>query len=151
MRVGLFASLVDKIQFSYGWDDEQVLNLTLRRAVQIQEAITQREEFRTWETMKISEWQTKSLGTIMANIPESKEARKQLNKMVDSMSITGTNKNKFDEPDTYKTLSGRVIDKEERKNYTYENIDHSEEEARRAAYVRKLNAGKNTQNFSFTM
>ena len=136
---------MDKIQHAYGWCDEEVFNLTLRRAVQMKESIEQREEIRAWEKLKIAEWQTQNLGLMIANTLETEEGRKVMSDMALSMSLTGAKpKDKgLKTPKTYKLKTGEIIPASEINQYTYDEIDHTEEEAARMAAIRKKNAGKN--------
>lgn len=148
MRVGYFASLIDKIQHAYGWDDETVLNLRLARAVQIKEAIDQRQEIDHWQSLKVIEWQTRSISAMVANTVENDKARKTLVDMASSLSLTGSADTKRGKSTkkgnrTYKTVDGKVITAKELKDYSYDEIDHSEEEAERLEATRRKNAGRN--------
>lgn len=147
MRVGLFASLIDKIQHAYGWTDDVILDLTLSRAVQMQEAINQREEIRHWEALKVTEWQVQSLAAMIANTVEDKKARESLFDTATSLSLTGDGKKKKTRkaqmPRTYRTVDGKEISAAEISNYTYDEIDHTEEDRIREENARRNNSGKN--------
>lgn len=128
------------------------MGLTLRRAVQIQEAIYQREDFRNWESLRITEWQTQSLAAMIANTVEDKKARETLYDVAHSLSLTGSGIDKQDKAvptrptkkkKTYKLVDGTEIEAKDLKNYEYDEIDHSEEERTRKEATRKQNSGKN--------
>lgn len=147
MRVGFFASLVDKIQHAYGWDDETVFNLTLRRAVQMKEAIEQRLEFGAWEELRITEWQTQSLAAMIVNTAQvDQKARTELMGLVNELTLSGApsqKKQTTTHQKTYRTVDGDIIPASELRNYRYDEIDHSEEEAANMEAARRQNAGKN--------
>ena len=134
-------------QTEYGWSDEVVLDLTLRRAVQIKESIEQRRELHKWEQYKLLEWQTQILASMMANTVEDNKARKTLVEYASSLSLTKS----ADKPDggrskrsrTYKTVDGKVISASELPNYTYDEIDHTEENRLLEENARRKNAGTN--------
>lgn len=153
MRVGLFSTLIDKIQFAYGWDDERVLDLTLRRAIQIRESIEQREEFARWESAKIIEWQTKAIVGMVANTVESQKAREYLVDVASKLSLTkdpdDTKKNKKKRPTSYRTVDGKEVSLEELKNYSYHEIDHSETDQKILNEARTKNAGIDLAGFRF--
>lgn len=135
-------------QTEYGWSDEVVLNLTLRRAVQIKESIEQRRELLKWEQYKLLEWQTQILATMTANTVEDNKARKQLVDYASSISLTKSANSKPDggrskRSHTYKTVSGKVISAAELSDYTYDEIDHTEEDQKLMENARKKNAGAN--------
>lgn len=136
---------MDMIQSEYGWDDEQVFNLTLRRAIQIKESIEQRQAFRYWKDAKTLEWQTKTLGYLIANTVDSVEGRKALINSVQEVSILGGSaKSKFKGPKTYKLkATGEIIPANEIYKYRYEELDHTEEDELRREAVRAANRGKN--------
>ena len=146
MRVGYLATLFDKIQHAYGWTDDVILDLPLKRAIQIREAIDQREEFRRWEDHKVTEWLAISLSSIIANTPQEPKHREELNKVVSKLSLTGNKKadtttgNGMKPRRSYKTKDGKVITAAELKDYSYDEIDHSDEE--QAAVERALAKNK---------
>lgn len=130
------------LQNSYGWTDDVILNLTLRRAVQMKEAIEQRTEFRSWEDRKLREWETQSLAMMIANSVENKKAREQLVQLAKDISLTknaDTNKRQAPTRTTYKTVDGKEISPKELKEYSYEEIDHT-------AHVEKVTASARTKN-----
>lgn len=144
---------MDKIQGEYGWTDDQVLNLTVRRAVQINESISQRLELRKWEDLKITEWQTRQLATMIANTVEDNKARKELVSQAQDLSLTQSpnKKRRFNRPKTYKTIDGKTIKASELKNYRYDEIDHSEEDAMLIEAARRKNAGINIKGVMGSM
>lgn len=88
----------------------------------------------------------------MANTADSKEARDILNEVVDNMSITNTPKSKdrprrakssYARPSTIKLKTGEEVPASEIGNYSYDEVDHSEEEAAVMAAARARNKGKN--------
>jgi len=56
----------DLISSEYGWDDEVILDKTLRRIRQILAAITLRRKERIRQERLIVSWQTRSLAMVMA-------------------------------------------------------------------------------------
>ena len=145
---------MDKIQHAYGWTDEVVLDLTLRRVVQIKESIEQREEFNKYENSMIAEWQTTRLANIVAmGIQTDKEGLKVVNQALDDMHLIPRIPNRSGGVDTktgevisnrkriLKTKDGKEITRQELKNYTYEEIDHSEHEQQVKDKVRQQNKG----------
>ena len=135
-------------QTEYGWSDEAVLDLTLRRAVQIKESIEQRRELLKWEQYKLLEWQTQILASMVANTVENDKARKTLVDYASSLSLTKPPDSKPDggrskRSRTYKTVDGKVISASELPNYTYDEIDHTEENRLLEENARKKNAGAN--------
>lgn len=145
--MGFFPTLIDMYQTEYGWSDEVVLNLTLRRAVQIKESIEQRRELLKWEQYKLLEWQTQILATMVANTVEDNKARKTLVEYAGSISLTKASNSKSGgkgkSPRTYKTVDGKVISATELSEYTYDEIDHTEENQMLIEHARKKNAGTN--------
>lgn len=160
MRVGFFATLMDRIQHAYGWDDDQVLNLTVRRAVQISESILQREEIDRWERNRVLEWQTRNLAvaSVIGAMMDDKDKTKIIEQF-QSLSLDGSgndtskNKNQKTKPKkTYKTKDGKEITASELKDYSYDEIDHSEEDRAREESARSRNAGASLSSLmgSFT-
>lgn len=157
MRVGFFAALVDKIQHAYGWDDDTVLDLTLRRAVQIRESITQREEFDRWEHRRNLEWQTRHLAsaTVLSSMMDS-EAKEKLIKAFSEISFDGkssdTSKKTKKVRKNYRTVDGKELTASELKDYSYEEIDRSSFERATVEHARSKNsgAGLNDMLGSFT-
>lgn len=153
MRVGLFSSLFDKIQSAYGWDDERVLDLTLRRAVQIRDSIEQREDFARWEALKVTEWQTKNIVAMIANTVEDSKARGQLTDYAKELSLTSSpadtksNQKPRRAKRTFRTVDGKEITAEELKNYSYDEIDHSDEDQTLISKARNKNLGKDLSGF----
>lgn len=147
VKVGLVAAVFDKIQVSYGWTDEYILDLPFRRAVQIKEAIEQRLSFDKWERHKVIEWEVRSITGFIANTVEDSGARETLSKasrdltLFDAKADTGTGPQK-NRQKTFKLKDGRTIPASELKNYTYEEIDHTEEDRKRKAAARAKNSGK---------
>lgn len=139
-------SLVDRIQFSYGWDDEAVLDLTLSRAVQINEAITQREEFKRWEDRRVLEWQTHQITTAVVNVAMiDKEGKEKLIGYYSTASLDGSKSDTSTKKNTprknYRTVDGRELTAAELKDYSYEEIDHSQHERAAVENARSKNAG----------
>lgn len=123
----------------------------------MKEAIQQREELTNWATHKAIEWQTKTLAAFIANTVESEQGRKQLVEMAGKVSLTNTSdtkksSTKKNRKRTFKLLDGTEIDIKELKNYSYHEIDHSEEDRETTERIRKENAGKSISELmgSFT-
>lgn len=64
--VGTFARAFDLISSEYGWDDEVILDKTLKRIRQILAAITLRRKEEERQQRLIISWQTRSLAMVMA-------------------------------------------------------------------------------------
>jgi hypothetical protein len=64
--VGSFARAFDLISSEYGWDDEVILDKTLKRIRQILAAITLRRKEEQRQQRLIISWQTRSLAMVMA-------------------------------------------------------------------------------------
>lgn len=147
MRVGLLTSLVDKVQHAYGWTDDYILDLRVSRMVQIQEAIFQREEIKHWEDLKVVEWQVRSLASMIANTIEDDKARKTMVEAAHGLTLTGdptsksTQSSKRRGPKTYRLLTGEEIPASELKNYSYDEVDHAEENKKFTDKARQKNAG----------
>lgn len=124
----------------------------------MKEAIEQRMDFRSWEEKKLIEWQTRSLAAMLVNTAETtKEGRIELMKFVEGMSLTGTSSKgtssspgKAAKKKTYRTVDGKEIPASEISNYTYDEIDHTEENERLRDAARRRNAGKNMMSLGFT-
>lgn len=126
----------------------------------MKEAIEQRMDFRSWEEKKLIEWQTRSLSAMLVNTAETtKEGRIELMKFVEGMSLTGTpsegtssspGKAAKKKKKTYRTVDGKEIPASEISNYTYDEIDHTEENERLRDAARRRNAGKNMMSLGFT-
>lgn len=125
----------------------------------MKEAIEQRMDFRSWEEKKLIEWQTRSLSAMLVNTAETtKEGRIELMKFVEGMSLTGTSsKGTSSSPGKtakkkkiYRTVDGKEIPASEISNYTYDEIDHTEENERLRDAARRRNAGKNMMSLGFT-
>lgn len=120
--------------------------------MQINESIRQRREIEKWESLKLLEWQTQNLAAMIANTVEDGKARKQLVEHAQSLSLTkpvdgGKSKRK---KRVYRTVEGVEIDPVDLPNYTYEEIDHTEEERELIENARRKNAGRNLAGISFT-
>lgn len=120
----------------------------------MKEAIQQREELQSWQALKVTEWQTQTLGVMIANTVETPKAREQLVDMARSASLTGgsadTKTGRNTRPlKTYRTLDGKEIPPEELKNYSWDEIDHSEEEKQLVEAARSRNKGKNLLGMRF--
>jgi hypothetical protein len=122
--------------------------------VQIKEAIAQREEFRSWEQMKITEWQTKNIVAMVANTIENDKARVKLVEYAQGLSLTSgagntssTSTPKSKRPSSYRTRDGKEISAKELANYSYEEIDHTHKEQEAIARARARNKGKNLSGF----
>ena len=113
--------------------------------MQINESIRQRREIEKWESLKLLEWQTQNLAAMIANTVEDGKARKQLVEHAQSLSLTkpvdgGKSKRK---KRVYRTVEGVEIDPVDLPNYSYDEIDHTEEERELIENARKKNAGRN--------
>ena len=125
----------------------------------MKEAIEQRMDFRSWEEKKLIEWQTRSLSAMLVNTAETtKEGRIELMKFVEGMSLTSTSSEGTSsspgkaakKKKTYRTVDGKEIPASEISNYTYDEIDHTEENERLRDAARRRNAGKNMMSLGFT-
>lgn len=152
MRVGFFATLVDQIQRAYGWTDDIVLNLTVRRALQMHEAIKQREEIERWENYRLIEWQTKNIAIAAVQGVWDNDARKDLMESFNKLSLDGsssdTSTKRKKKATVYRTKDGKEISKKDLSKYSYEEIDHTTEEKRRVAAARAKNAGTSLADLS---
>lgn len=140
--------MVDKIQHAYGWTDSEILDITVRRAVQIQQAIIQREEIRSWQDLRVTEWGVQNIAGMIANTVEDKKARDTLNEVAQNLSLTGAGKSNSPQATPKKTkkkfklLDGTEISAKELKDYSYEEIDHSDQDKLREQKARQQNAGQ---------
>ena len=85
---------------------------------------------------------------MIANTLDTPEARKELLKIADSFSITEKKKEPEKRPKTFKLITGEELPISEMKNYTYEEVDHTDEDSLRIKKVMKENKGANLFNLS---
>lgn len=113
----------------------------------MKEAIEQRLEFGAWEELRITEWQTQSIAAMIVNTAQvDQKARQELMGLVNELTLSGTpsqKKQTTKHQKTYRTVDGDIIPASELRNYRYDEIDHSEEEAAIMEAARRQNAGKN--------
>ena len=77
---------------------------------------------------------------------EDSKSRNALTTAAQSLSLVSVGSDKSAEnksPKTYKLLDGTVIDAKDKHNYSYAEIDHSEEDFEATARARNANKGKN--------
>ena len=144
---------MDKIQHAYGWTDDVVLNLTLARAVQMKEAIEQREEIDRFHWRTMIDWHAKAINLINSNTVETEEGRKTLTNLTLGMSLVSGNKIGGDttvkkssnsKPQSkYRLRDGTEITKAEVRNYSYEELDHTDSDEELKNKARKGNSGRN--------
>jgi hypothetical protein len=86
--VGGYSRAFDQISAEYGWTDEMILDITVRRLRQILETIKERHRVRKLERDMVTEWQTKTLAGFIANtIPVPKGKSNKLAKEVDNIRL----------------------------------------------------------------
>lgn len=85
--VGAFARAFDLIQHHYGWTDDIVLDLSIKRTRQILAAIKQREWNEHTREEDMLEWQTKHIGTFLANLGRSQKHANAMHRAVGKIHI----------------------------------------------------------------
>lgn len=143
MRVGFFTTAMHKIQRAYGWSDEYVLDLPVRRAAQIKEAIEQEEDFDFWIENKKEDSRFLRIATMIANVAQDSKQREDLNGLARSLANVTSDTNKKKAPgSTYRTKDGKEVPTSELHNYSYDEIDHSLQYKETVQKAANLNAGK---------
>lgn len=91
--------MFDLISSEYGWDDEIILDKTLKRLRQITASIAERKLTARRENRLIASWQTRSLAMVMASTSGSEDLMKfAANLTIDSEEYEQFNKEKNFKP-----------------------------------------------------
>ena len=83
---------MDAISSQYGWVDSEILDLYLCRVCQIKDAIYLRQHSEMTNRHHESEWETKTVSAfVIASSGLAPKGKQQLQKMLESISLSDTN------------------------------------------------------------
>lgn len=105
--VGPISVAFDLISSEYGWDDEVILNKTLRRIRQILAAITLRKKERMKQERLMLSWQTRSLAMVIASAGSN--PAEELMKFASNLTIDNEEYEQFNKEQPQKTNSARKL------------------------------------------
>jgi choline dehydrogenase-like flavoprotein len=85
--VGGFTSVFHSIQAAYGWTDKRILNLRVKRLVQIVHVLEVSRDAEDRVRRMEREWQTKTLAAFMSNLAQDQKTAESMLKAVDRVSM----------------------------------------------------------------